>query len=345
MATCKAGATMRNYRGMTLIEVVMATVILSVVLMMTFMLSNSAVLSFEEKVATANLQTKGEETLKSMEDHIGDAQVLDPITIVQNGNIFYNAQINFQVPVTHVVDPRQNARNTAQNLTLPQAVYPSFAPITKQVRLNSSGNVDPNVPVPGDFYLNLSFGWRDDNRLVTDSSGTVLPLQGPGLQLNNQSDITVSNVNLDNKKLTPNGYMAYRFVMDTNARVGVNGIFSESVEDVDIDGDGQKLTSYAVGYIERSYWVLPVGQTDITAGGTLVPESTYVLGASNVLQPIKGDSAGSAPDALKTNQIFHKVANSGKLDVALWLVSYNQERRIQRVSHCHTSIFLRNSNN
>lgn len=334
---------MRHYRGMTLIEVVMATVILSVVLMMTFMLSNSAVLSFEEKVATANLQTKGEETLKSMEDHIGDAQVLDPITIIQNGNIFYNAQVNFQVPVTHVVDPRQNAKNQAQNVSLPQAVYPSFAPVTKQIRLTSSGAVDPNAPVIGDFYLNLSFGWRDDNRLVTDASGMVLPLQGPGLQLNNQSDVTVSNVNLDNKKLTPNGYMAYRFVMDTNARVGANGVFDEQVEGVDIDGDGQKSSKYAVGYIERSYWILPAGQTDITAGGTIVPESTYVLGASNVLQPLPGDASGSNPDTLKKNQIFKKVG--GRLDVALWLVSYNQERRIQRVSHCHTYIFLRNSNN
>src|SRR6516165_7252745 len=102
----------KDARGMTALEAIIATLIFAVVVVMSFVLTFSATRSFNEKIRTSDLQTKGERCIKTMEDCITEAQTLatgdsqaqlqSSGTVTQTGtNTFFQSAITFQVPVTY----------------------------------------------------------------------------------------------------------------------------------------------------------------------------------------------------------------------------------------------------
>lgn len=313
----------RMQRGMTLMEIVIAATIFALVVALSFSVSLFSARSFNESISFSYLQTKGERALKSMTEEVCDAYALDPTTVVEDGDTFYGAQINYRVPI-----------NFGQpNLVKPGATYhlvsPAGLPVFRETVANPT--------MPGDFYLTLDFGWRDDRFLVQNAdTGSDAPLQGPGLRTTGApSDVSIVS------GLTPNGHMSFRFVKNRNAELGVNGIFDESVHQVDIDNDGALTSRYVVGYLERCIWLNNDrnSATGQLGDETLMASSRMALADSNVLLPINGTATGD-PELMKTARLF--VKSGSRVDISIWLVSVG-DSQLPRVVKCSTSVFLRNN--
>lgn len=313
----------RTQRGMTLLEIVMATSIFALIVSLCFSVSIFSARSFNESISFSYLQTKGERALKNMTEEVCDAYALDPTFVIEDGSYFYGAQINYRVPITY----------GQPNLVKPGASYHVVSPAGLPVFSESVAN----PTMPGDFYLTLDFGWRDDRFSVQNSdTNTSVPLQGPGLRTSGApSDVTIVN------SLTPNGHMSFRFVKNRNADMGINGIYDEAAQGVDIDNDGLLTSRYVVGYLERCIWLdndrnAATGQL---GDESLMSSSRMALADSNVLLPIGGTATGD-PENMKTTRLF--VKSGSRVDVTIWLASLG-ESRIPRVVKCSTSVFLRNN--
>lgn len=310
-------------RGMTLLEIVVSATIFALVISLCFSVSIFSARSFNESISFSYLQTKGERALKTMSEDVADAYALDPVTVNEDGNAFYGAQINYRVPITY----------GQPNLVKPGASYhlvnPNGLPVFSQSVANPT--------MPGDFYLMLDFGWRDDRfSVVNQDTSASVPLQGPGLKTTGApAEVLIAN------GFTPNGHMSFRFVKNRNAELGIDGIYSESVHGVDIDNDGALTSRYAVGYLERCIWL--DNDRNIASGQlgdeTLMQSSRMALADSNVLLPINGTATGDQ-DSLKTTRLFSK--SGSRVDITLWLVSVG-ELQVPRVVKCSTSVFLRNN--
>lgn len=311
------------YRGMTLLEIAVAVTIFAMIIAIAFSVTMTSVRSFDESIANSYIQTKGEKALKIMTEEIGDAYALEPISVVDDGITLYGAQINYRVPIKY----------GSPNLVKPGANYnrvlPAGLPVFREQVVNPT--------MPGDFYLTLDFGWREDRSTVVNlDGGASVPLQGPGLRVSLPPDgVALSS------GLTPNGHMAFRFVRNVNSTLGENGIFDEVAEDIDIDNDGMKNKRYVVGYLERCIFL---DNDRNAATGSLGSEALWQpsrmpMADSNILQPIDNSLTGD-PEQLKTNRIF--VKNGSRLDVNLYLASVGT-KGLTRVVKCSTSIFLRNN--
>jgi hypothetical protein len=307
---------------MTLLEILIASVIFAVILGVSFSLTVQTTQSFDESINFNYLQGKGEKSLKKMIDEIGDAHALSPNNVVDGGFTFPNAEIGYRVPVTYgdpsVVKPGSNF----------QVVQPAGLPVFREPTANPT--------LTGDFYLTLDFGWRDERLNVTNlDNGLIVPIQGPGLRTAEAPD----GVNLVGGR-TPNGHMSFRFVINRTAPLGADGIFDESVERIDIDGDGKMDASYAVGRIERAIWLDNDNNTATGLFGdeSLLPISQVSMADSNVLLPLV-NIAGD-PAQMKTNRLFVKVGS--RVDINMWLASVGPSR-IPRVVFCSSSVFLRNN--
>jgi hypothetical protein len=361
----------QHSRGMTMIEAVVASSIFAIVIALSFSVLHFSSKSFTESVQVANLQLRGEASLRLVVDLIADSKKLDSVSVPTGSmdhhfsdylkNVFSNAEIQFKVPVSN---PSQG--------NLP--VNPSALP-TKVIGMpgydSKYTGVDPTFP--GDFGSDLIYGWRDDGRNIY-SNKRMIPLQGPCIEVDSgiaiPSSITLADTRVlvtggttpTVKNSTPSGYMCIRFVMNPNASLGQNGVFSEKDEDVDVDNDGKKESIYAVGYLERSYFVYNkrdgTDLCDEKSTPTFVPDSVSVLADSNILQPIPSppyhssdpnstspETATSYEDAtrMKTNRIFtFDPQNPKVLCINLFLLSMG-EARIPRVVHSTSLNFLRNS--
>jgi hypothetical protein len=357
-------------RGMTMMEAVVASSIFAIVIAMSFSVLHFSSKSFTESVQVANLQLRGEASLRLVVDLIADSKKLDSVPVPTgsgdhhfseySGRVFNNAEIQFKVPVSN---PSQGNLPVSAS-TLPTKVVGALGYDPKYT------GVEPTFP--GDFGADLVYGWRDDGRNIF-SNKRMIPLQGPCIEVDPgiaiPSGITLADTRTlvrggstpTVKNSTPEGYMCIRFVMNPNATLGQNGVFSEKDEDVDVDGDGLKESNYAVGYLERSYFVY--NKRDATGlcdekSPTFIPDSVSILADSNILQPLdsppnhSSDSNASNPETatsyeeatrMKTNRIFtFDPQNPKVLCINLFLLSMG-EARIPRVVHSTSLNFLRNS--
>jgi hypothetical protein len=372
-------------RGVTALEAVMATAIFAVIVAMAFLLTSTATRTFDEQILTSDLQTKGERGIRTMQEIITEAQTLNTFNVTgPNGDTFHNAGISFQVPCTYntptAYDPNYSYEMSTMQGSAVWSEYnanPAWTP----------NGVTPKTGNPGllgqDFSLFLKWGWRDDNRLVTNlENQQITVLQGPGLKVN-ASDLP-AGIMLDSNGRTPGGYMVFQFVQDPNANVGLAsppGVFDEALEGIDIDGDGQLNSKYAVGYIQQAFYMgAPNGGQP--PNSQVVPESQYQLAASNVLQPLTGNPnyadynntvqansaiiQGSQANMttaynIQTNLIFvvppvkdstgqpvidpltNQPYRYSQLNISYFLLSFSENHKIPHAAHCQTTVFLRNN--
>jgi hypothetical protein len=343
---------------------------------------SSSTRSFSEKIATSDLQAKGERCVKTMEETIGEGETLESADVTQTvsgtTSVFYNAAITFQIPVTYNTQDVTSGNYQEFNTLTGSAVWYEYNQdpnwtwngLAPGQSPPGGGTPNPTPFVPqADFSLFIKWGWRDDRRLVINrDNGEAMPLQGPGMNvLSAELPAGMSLDTVTNK--TPGGFMQFSFVQDASANVGTNGIFDEAVEGIDIDGDGLMTSKYAVGYIEQSIWILPSGTPYVTAaqtygfaGATKLSESVYPLASSNVLQPLPGDSARTNTHfQMKTNRIFvleqqrdsagnlildvnGKPIDLATLDINFFVLSLTEKGKLPHVAHCQSTIFLRNNN-
>jgi hypothetical protein len=311
-------------RGMTLLEVTLAAFLFALIIGICFGVTIASVRSFDESIAVAYIQTKGEKALKIMTEEIGDATALEPASVNANGTTLHGAQINYRVPIRYgnptLVKPGENL----------ELVQPAGLPVLRQAISNPT--------MPGDFSLALDFGWRDDRINVLNlDGGASVALEGPGLKASPAPDgVTLVN------GLTPEGHMSFRFVQNENAYLGENGVFDEAAENIDIDNDGAKNRRYIVGYLERCIFLNNdrVG-TGVSGAESLLNNSRVQMADSNILQPADSSPTGD-PNQLQTNRIFVKVGS--RVDVNFYIASVSPQGLIRMV-RCSTSIFLRNNSN
>jgi hypothetical protein len=203
-----------------------------------------------------------------------------------------------------------------------------------------------------DFDFRLRYGWRDNNRYVgnADDGDRLVPLQGPGLKLGTVTDnavpsgvaaataaFSVDGINYPSGTLK-GGYMCIRFQPDDTMTVGkysTNGKFSEYLENLDIDGDGNKSSSYYVGHLERCYFVGDPGSE------VLVPDSRQIIGDMTILQP---NYPWSGPaDQMPSNRIFERDSkNPARLNVFIWMLTMAADGS-PHIIQSKVAIFMRNN--
>ena len=326
---------LRLQRGMTLLETVLASTIFALVIATTFGLMHFTTRSFDQQIALTNLQTRGEDALRKMVELVEDGTQVrttphdstDPADLSRTGyNRFYDSKVIFRVAI---------ANPQAENL-----------PVETKM-------LTDKFTFPGDVELKIRYGWRDDDRYIIDSvTGRMLKAQGPGIPTSSSLDgVTIADTKLDNGQTinnsTPDGQMVIEFVLNTNAPIGQNGIFDEAVEQIDIDGDDELSTQYAVGFIEVHYEVQNV------RGGKfeIVETSRKSLADSNVLQPMRSIPAANPAtedtltesSRLKTTRIFTQ--KGSQLVINLWLLTVHENSRTPHIVKCSSLNFLRNDTN
>ena len=303
-----------------MIEVVISVALLAVLTMISFTVTFFASESFNDKVQLATLELKGERALKKFVEDISDGTTVSTLAVTTNNCIFTDGEIRFKVPVSFV--DTTNANVALRN--------PSGVPVSITTQTSAD-----NPTFPNDFKLNLIFGWRDDSTPVINLENNSLTLlQGPYLKV---ASVPVGMTLISGR--TPSGEMAYRFVMNLSAPLGNNGIYDESVLRVDVDNDGAFTSVYAFGFLERYYRV------DNDADGsaeTEISDSIKIVADSNIILPIvlNGLSTTSDQTNMKTTRIFSR--SGTQVDVHLFLLNVGTDGR-PRVTHCTTTIFLRNS--
>ena len=312
--------------GFTLLEMMVAVAVLSIALALTLGLTHSATTSFYERIREADVETKGDRILIAMREELSDSTKVN-YNVVQDaptGYQFKNAELWYKVPL--------------------KFVQTGVAPY------NSKGYTVSLLPsagvFPEDRRFCLIWGWRDNRFTVNNlDNGSQALLQGPNLKTN-QSELP-GGIQLVSGR-TPEGFVAFRFQVDHNARfgkTGQNGLLSEADEQVDLDGDGAFTSTYAVGYVERACYVLPPGawsdaQKADPTNYVIVDSTRDVLGVTNVVQPTVMAADTTDPAALKTNRIF--TLQGSRVDVNLWLLSYQANGRPYLIWR-GTSIFMRNN--
>lgn len=312
-------------RGMTLLEVTVASALFALIVGICFAVTLTSVRSFDESIAVAYIQTKGEKALKIMTEEIGDAATLDIQPLLVDGIKLYGAQINYKVPVKYGNPKLLNPSSTTE------VVNPPGLSVLRE-------NIN-NSTMPGDFNLKLDFGWREDRISVINLGGAVpfnVGLEGPNLK----ASLVPDGVTLVNG-LTPDGHMSFRFVQNVNAYLGENGVFDEAAENVDIDNDGTKNKRYIVGYLERCIFLDNdrVATTGAKGAESLLELSRAQMADSNILQPEDSSETGD-PTQMQTNRIF--VQAGSRIDVNFFVASVSPQG-LTRVVRCSTSIFLRNN--
>jgi hypothetical protein len=322
---------------MTAIEALIATTIFAVVIAMSFGIMHWTTLTFSEQIREATLADRGERLLKVMVDEMGDGtNVSNPaLNVAQGPYTFPLAEIHFKVPIRFVSAANPKGYDVTIN--------------TVQVAFDANGNPLNAPTFPDDKNFRLKFGWRDDAFYVPNLDQPLdggeykqVPVQGPGLRPD--PSVLPAGVTLTGGA-TADGFICFRYVMNTNARVGKygqGGLFREAQEGVDIDGDGQKTSTYAMGFVERSYWVGAAGAE------VLVQSSRRPLGDTVVLQPIVQTACATPDDAqkVKTSRIFWDVSastpqNMSAVQVCVWILSVGTEGQ-PHLMKCVTSVFLRN---
>jgi len=346
--------TQRSPRGVTMLELIIAVSVFSMVIAVCFMITLRTTKSFGEQIHEGTLNDKSEKVLKSMEEELGDASLIasttDPsstgvFNVTANSMTFYQAEIHYKVPLRYV-----NPTNNPKGYTV------FINPVVIQLDANGNQLNFPTFPNDnaggGDFDFRLRYGWRDNARFIgnADDNNKLVPLQGPGLKPSSSSSSLIpsgvttatSSFTVDYVNYSPGtlkgGFMCYRFQPDNTLRVGkygANGILSEYYENIDIDGDGSMTSSFAVGYLERCYYVGDVGYEQ------LVPESCQRIGDGVVLQPIANVSGPA--DQLKSNRIFNRDPNNpARLNIFLWMFTMDGEGQPHMVQS-KVSIFMRNN--
>jgi len=346
--------------GMTAIEALIATGIFAVVIAMCFGILHWTSQSFSQQIREATLVDKGEKTLKAITDDLQDGTQIATDNVTVGGNTYFSAKIYFKVPLKF-------KSPTYPDTTSNRMGYATLVKVLQgsDIVLDSFGN-PINAPMfPGeDFFFQLqnSYGWRDNARMVPnpedqdltqlnwngrDANGyKLLPLQGPGLKVDGTNSSALpagmNPVTVGGRQATPDGWISYQFVPNTNITVGKygqNGIFSEAAEGIDIDGDGQMTSTYALGYIERS---IRIGST---ASSSVPVDATRVaIGDSCILQPVGQSGASASPTVLKTNNIFTSddPAKNTRIDVCIWILSMDAQGQ-PHIMRCTTTNFLRNN--
>lgn len=342
-------------RGMTMMEVVIASAVFALVISMSFMITIRATKSFSEQVREGTLADKCEKLLKSMEEELSDATLIasgsNPVFDVTydsntNGTMYFpQAEIRYKVPLRYK-NPTTNPKGYTVFISPVTIVYDNGNALNKPTFANDGTG-------GGDFDFRLRYGWRDSARFVenADDNNALVPLQGPGLNVSGSSlppGVSVSSSSFgDGTGATypagtlKGGYMCFRFQPNdglTIGKFGKNGIISEYEEDLDIDGDGQKYSRFAIGHLERSYYVGDPGYEN------LVEDSRQVIGDNAVLQPLNSStSTTGGMDQLQNNRIFSREeSNPACLNVFLWLMAMDSEGQ-PHVMQAKVAIFMRNN--
>lgn len=339
--------------GMTMIELIIAVAVFSLVISMSFIITVHTTRSFGQQIQEGTLVDKGEKVLKSMEEELGDASLRsstgsDVFDVTTNSMTFRQAAIQYMVPLRYATGNTGNNPN-GYAVTI-NKVLVQTDPVSG-MKLNSPTFPDDGAG-GGDFDFRLCYGWRDNARYIgnLNDSDKMVQLQGPGLKPGSgslpsgvvaaTSSFTVNYVTYPSGTLK-GGYMCYRFQPDNTLRVGkygANGLLSEADENIDIDGDGNMTGTYVVGYLERCYFVGDPGNEQ------LVPESSQRIADGVMLQPTPGtfDAAGPA-DQLKSNRIFNRDPdNPARLNIFIWMFSMDGEGQPHMVQS-KVSIFMRNN--
>jgi hypothetical protein len=351
---------------MTLMEVMVASAIFALLILMALAITHRTMVSFQEQIYEATLTHKGERTLKALQDDLSDATLIpvgsnvtgsasDVVWTDPNGGgtyTFKNAQINYKVPV-RFYNPTINQLNLSVQIN-----QTPVQPLDVNGLVDIGHGAGSSPPTfTGDFNFNMLYGWRDTARFVpnTDDGSKTVALQGPGLHCSGTLPTGVTG------NPTPNGYCCYRFQPNPKmfiGKFGATGIYDEALEGNDLDGDGFKTSKYIIGYLERCYFV---GNPGVEV---LVPESRQAYSDTCVLQPCT--SVTGAADQLISNRIFDSEANdfgsieqymSGganyslgsqtldpfvRLRVCLWLLKSAADGR-PHLMKCTTTAFMRNN--
>ena len=330
---------------MTAIEALIATGMFAIMIAMCFGILHWTSLSFSQQIREATLADKGEKTLKTITEDLQDGTQINTYNVVDSGSTYYSAEVRFKVPLKFM--------STLNNKM-------GYACVIKQVQTQyDATGVALNAPTfPGeDIDFSLVYGWRD-NTLMTPNPEDLntsqvnfngrnalgyklVPLQGPGLLINStNSGLLPAGISPAGGR-TPDGVISFHFVRNPQVVVGKfghDGLFSESAEQMDIDGDGQMTSTYAMGYIERSIMIGAVG-TEVTVNATRT-----AIGDSCILQPRRQTSAlPTDTTTLATNRIFKSDPNNKtRLDMCIWILSMDPQGQLH-LMRCTTTDFLRNN--
>ncbi|MCW8129594.1 MAG: type II secretion system protein [Planctomycetota bacterium] len=112
MRTCHRAWARRASAGMTMIELIVATVIFSLLIAMAFQISMNTTRSASEKIVQATVEVKAERTLKLVTDELISASSLAPV-LATNGS-----SITVQVPHDNDGDGTTVSRNSNFSLEL-----------------------------------------------------------------------------------------------------------------------------------------------------------------------------------------------------------------------------------
>jgi hypothetical protein len=354
-------ATSRRAPGMSLLEVTVGSAMFSLIMALFFSVTHWTTKAFQEQVLDGTQINKGEMAVRTIEDELSDGTLasvtapLIPVTINTplGPRDLPNACVKYKLPL------RFKSTGNASG----------YAFFIDELTNSDATFVKDNVK-GGDLQFTLRWGWRDNNRYVTnaDDSSAMVWLQGPGLNPGSAplpTGVTKStgftdgtNVSGVTPRVYPSGTlysgtMCIRFQVNTGAslgKYGKNGFISEYQEGIDLDGDGSLNTLFAIGYLERCYCVGPNG--GISGFDELIPESRQPIGGdSAILLPVPNPSPNSGPpDKLKSNLLFYQeidpvsltAITPARISVSMWMLRWLPEGE-PHLQHFRTSVFLRNN--
>ena len=169
----------RTPRGMTMIEIIVASTIFALVISLSFGISHWTSKSFKDQLIESTLTDKGEKALKMLHEELSDARLVsDPQPVNTNGFIFQNAELQFQVPLRY----KHSAHNPKGHTVFIEWVEPQVDPETGKP-LNPPMFRNPSNNNETDYQFSLRYGWRDMHRFVGNGqdNNRLVPLQGPGI--------------------------------------------------------------------------------------------------------------------------------------------------------------------